>query len=1289
MSYPEINDEGFVSDLLSRKEFYSLKADPDRNFKDPAEARSDVLLSGHLKIHSYQLFVGNLMNPDTPYKRLHLGWTPGTGKTLGALYIASKFIKVYHKMYANLAAKTQASRRNYAEMDRNTPTIFVLGFGGTKSAFIRDLLKYPEFGFISVMEKEELMKRQQLANSGLPDDIRHLKEYSSMLKKRIWNKNKDGFFKFFGYDEFVNRLFHSDDIKLTDLEAIAIQKLRAGETTTLEDVFREYIAEGKIHVNTQLLAMFENSLLICDEIHDTYNMNMKNNRGVAIQYVLDSVPSLRFLSMSATPINNSPTEIVELINYLVPKEQKISKKGFFSNTRTLIPGKLEEIGKLTAGRLSFIQDVDIKYFPRREFNGETLFIPHEVDNMRAGDAIPYLKFIPCPMSKFHQATYEQHLKDAAVERTGSGEDADVNVDATTDTGMISPAASANISEVANAQESVIELLVEKNTVNSAVPVSRLVDPELPEGVDNEDEPSDPVIDEDAPEEFAIGAPVYSYHSIPTDGYSIYDIAFPNPDSAFYGIFRSSEVRNKIMMASQEWRDTHKIMVKKYSVINNIVTGDFLLRENIAKYSTKMAKLIDMLNEIIASNESNVDKCQKVMIYHDRVKMSGVLLIQELLRTNGFIDDFSEPTDNTKCCVCGGTLSGHPASHQYYPARYVVAHSDVDKPTMEQSLAKFNTPDNARGLKYMILIGSKIIKQSYDFKDIQHLIIMSLPVNIPTLIQVFGRCVRKGSHINLPPSDRRVRISILISTMGETTGDTISPEMYRYIDKLTDYIIIQTIEREMNRNAIDGDINRDVIMPPAILKTYFPEGDEVSTIGNLYFDPVYSIGHKSLSELTTSTHTAYKYYEDEIKTITFIIKRLFMLQPIWTYDDLWERVKAPPIAIEVNPKLFVENNFIIALHNLVENATMIMSTAKRAEMTEARLVEQLFDSSERYIYIRGNRYKIEHIDKYYILFPIEDIPQNPLNIVYAEYMEHIRDKERMMIKELSEPNDHVIVDVETYIRSRVPRSGIRINIENYVRDSRASINYVAKKNEFVNTTDVVEFISEYSAQFQMSFLEEAIIWSFNGGGISAINTEAIVNKYRTVMELLDKFKVIVYMKEIRKYRDIAKSFKNGLPTNDDNTPIGYMTAKSVRLYDPALGSFIEVNKISLNRQFMYKENEIIVGFLESAEDHMKFKLRKPVQKIREDVKGKDAVSDTRLIERGIVCSTKNKYELLQIIASLGISVSKLDKNEIRIKRLCEIIKNRLIESEIKERGKDSRYKYLYSWWDEPVALAAHV
>jgi hypothetical protein len=71
MSYPETK-ENFLEDLLRRKEFYSLKADPERNFRDPPDAGEDILAGKYLKIHSHQLFVRNFMNPNTPYKRLHL-----------------------------------------------------------------------------------------------------------------------------------------------------------------------------------------------------------------------------------------------------------------------------------------------------------------------------------------------------------------------------------------------------------------------------------------------------------------------------------------------------------------------------------------------------------------------------------------------------------------------------------------------------------------------------------------------------------------------------------------------------------------------------------------------------------------------------------------------------------------------------------------------------------------------------------------------------------------------------------------------------------------------------------------------------------------------------------------------------------------------------------------------------------------------------------------------------------------------------------------------------------------
>ena len=363
-------------------------------------------------------YYGFLIDKNSLYLLGDFTVTHNSGKTLGAISIAQDFIKVYRRMYQSMSIKLQGGKRNYAEIDRSTPTIFVLGFGGTQAAFKRELLRHPELGFISLSEKEELLKRQKIADAGLPDDVRSLKEYYNHLKKRITNKTKDGFYKFFGYQEFVNRLFLSDEIKLTDLEAIAIQKLRAGENITLEDIVHEYIENGKIQVNYQLLEQFKDSLLICDEIHNTYNMNMKNNYGVAIQFVLDSIPSLRAVFMSATPVNNSPTEIVEVLNYLIKTDKKITKKEFFINNRTLHPGKLEQIGEMSKGRVSFLQDINIKYFPKRIFMGEVDKLPREVDG---AIEIPYLKFYKCPMSILHQNTYNHYLKNIAAENGKSKE----------------------------------------------------------------------------------------------------------------------------------------------------------------------------------------------------------------------------------------------------------------------------------------------------------------------------------------------------------------------------------------------------------------------------------------------------------------------------------------------------------------------------------------------------------------------------------------------------------------------------------------------------------------------------------------------------------------------------------------------------------------------------------------------------------------------------------------------------------------------------------------------------
>lgn len=1209
MSYPDLVDDAALVNLLSRKEMLSLR--PQRGHTGDPALRSyrvnepgyiDMLIGKYLKIHSHQLFVRGFLNVNTLYRRLHLSHMTGTGKTLAAIAVAQEFIAAFRRVYAGLAVKLPPGRRNQPELDQRTPSVFVLGFAGTKGAFMRELLRYPEFGFLSPIERAELARRETAATGGALDDIKSYSEYKTMLKKRLSNRNRGGFYRFLGYDEFVNRLFLSDTVKLVDLEA----KVRghAADGPTLEEVIAEHIKNGSIQINRVMVEMFTDSLIIADEIHNTYNMNMKNNRGIALQYVLDTVASVRFLSLSATPINNLPTEAVEFINYLVPPEQKIKRSDVFVNRRTPKPDGIKRLGELSRGRISFLQDVNEEYFPRREFIGETIDV--------GGTPVPYLKFTPCPMSPLHAETLRQLL---------SGDVKPLQHDTDSDDG---------------------------DTTNDET-ITR----------------------------------------VPTDGYAIYDMVYPNPESESVGLFRSADVRGKIASAPHEWRDRVGVSMRKH-----VVTGSFLLRANIGKYSVKASVLLDALAEIMQSGGGEPSRSGKIMIYHERVRTSGVLFLAELLRANGFADEHSEPVDTTLCAICGRPLSDHtvgdaapgdPQQHQYAPARFVLAHSEIDRVSMDQSLARFNARDNVHGHQYLILLGSRIIKESYDFKAIQHMIIMSLPTNIPTMLQVFGRGIRKGSHADLPLKRRRVQIRILVSVW-DGGPSAASPELQRYIDKLADYKTIQAIELEFNRNAIDADTFRDVIMPPSLLQEYFPDGNTtpVASLGNLYFEPAVKLP----SDITPTdvTFRAYRYYDEEIKAISYLIKRLFLDEPVWTYDDLWARVRAPPIGLETNPALFDERNFIIALHNLVERATTIIHAGKKSQADT--VVESLFDPSERYIFRGGVRHKIEQVDRYYILFPVADMPDNPLNHVYAEYTEYVRDKERAMILELNEPAGRVLVDADTYLRRPAALTHVSVSVSAYVSSNRAAMNYTAIRAAFIShATDLSDadfapaYMFDMASRFQISFAEEAIK---HGLGVVDLNSSLDPTAaYARVVALLGKFRAMVYSPEIAKYKDTASAYKSGVPKVADTVPLGYQAAKTIRLFDPSADKWIEVSKTALNRHTTFKENDTVIGYLESAPDHMRFKLRKPIQTI----KARGAIVDTRTIERGIVCGTKSKQDLLKIIASLGISTSRLAGGDMRVKRLCEIIRDKLVELEMKERCRDSRHKYLYSWWDEMVDLAA--
>lgn len=368
MSYPEF-DAKFYDKLNAKKEFLSLKLENDSpRYINPRFLDTIFAEVRRFDPQAHQRFGRNYVNPNTPYDRYLLKKMPGTGKTAESLLIAMEFINLY--------------KQQYKINPRKHPYIFIIGF--TKSIFQRELLTRPEFGFVSPEDIAERQKLQSLADVGTELDKQRLAEFRSRLKRRLSKPVYGGFFKFFGYKAFFNRLF--------------IFKKDPSDYNS-EDLIEKGIAAGDITLNQELVESFANSVIICDEIHDVYNSYEKNNYGIAIQKILDVYEireeKLTAIFLSATPINNSPAEIVDLLNLLVSKH-KFMRNDFFDDPRTLKPGALQKISNLLIGKVSFLRDLRLKYFPERIIEGDTI------------KSIPYLKFIRCEMSTLQYNTYKEN-----------------------------------------------------------------------------------------------------------------------------------------------------------------------------------------------------------------------------------------------------------------------------------------------------------------------------------------------------------------------------------------------------------------------------------------------------------------------------------------------------------------------------------------------------------------------------------------------------------------------------------------------------------------------------------------------------------------------------------------------------------------------------------------------------------------------------------------------------------------------------------------------------------------
>jgi len=1209
MSYINIDDTNFINDINNRKEFIENLID-NSNLEDNYYIDNLIKDNNKLILNNYQRFITNFLNPNTKYDKLLLVHSTGVGKTITSLSVAINFINIF-KQNKNID-KTQ-----------NTGMVYIIGF--TKSIFKKELLSRSEFGIVNQNEINEMIKiKDNIAKYNLDKDIQLLKELKIRYSHRLKSKKGNGYFDFIGYKELVNKLLIkvdiNDNIQLSDIK---------------DENHLQYLLDNNIiKLNVQFLELFTNSLVICDEIHNVYNSLNINNWGLCLRLIFkyhSKNNSLRVLLLSATPINNKPIEIINLLN-LLNTNIFINKNEIFDKSDNITSNGYNLIKKYTVGKISYLKDMDISLYPSYEIKGEII------------KNINYLKFIKCPMSDLHFKTYQYVSNEYKKNK--------------------------------NKLDNIIEIDTEEENIDEE---------EMINIVSNLNE-------------FPINLELYNRY--------LNDIVIENPNDNKLGLFIKNDIIKNISNASSKWKTQYGIdIIKNDKILKNTLTGDFLQENNIKQYSTKYFNMLNIIKNCIIENKG------KIFIYHNFVQVSGINLINEILKINGFLSLNEIPTKYSRCNICYQYKKDHnnKINHEFIPIRFITISSLYAKNIIDKELDQFNLDSNINGNNIRIILGSKAIKEAYNLKGIQNLLVLHQPDNISTLIQIFGRAIRKNSHILLPNKNQKVNIYILVSTIPEYIQKKYKKYVYSYEEmkykyKTNIYKIIQKINNIFIENAIDLNINYNI---------NFPNNNSTNKDDIYYIEPINKnkLLKINYNKINLSTFNSY-YFNNEIDICKYMIKRVFIEESnIWNFNELYDRILNPYFKMNFNTKMISKDSFIIALEFLVYKQNNLIITNEL--LFEKNIIDNLFNSNDKFVIdLENNLNILLYINKYYILVPYN------VNIDYNFY-------------------DNIDFDIDVLYRKPIQNTEKKININTILNDNfqinnyESNKTYLIEKYQNVKIEDLFEIIYEFDAEFHSNLIEEIIVYFFN------IYTNKVIEHihhdfYLKLLYFYNKFNLIIFANKLDKELsdiyakyiistkrmnytisdDITDNYNynnliNSLETESDNVnlqdnkiyfnfyntainesktylskkeknikifdyllPIGHIFNKNFKFYHPSGYWFTKLNYNKIN--IKYIDNDYIVGYLEKSNTgfDILFKLRKG------NIFSKK-VKDLRHVESGLNCLFKDKDKLIEICKKLKINLNNI---KLRKNTLCDLIKIQLIKNEIEERKKNSNIKYFYFYWE---------
>lgn len=327
--------------------------------------------------------------------------------------------------------------------------------------------------------------------------------------------------------------------------------------------------------------------------------------------------------------------------------------------------------------------------------------------------------------------------------------------------------------------------------------------------------------------------------------------------------------------------------------------------NAGKYQYRYAKdLIPFLSpshvKTHAAKFATVIKCIQestgiVFVYSNYVR-GGALQFAMCLEEHGF-----EPAIGTRLLENpSGEFTGSSQG------KYAFLTSDMTDKQVAVLIRRLRKPENSTGQDIRVIVGSPIISEGVDFRNIRQVHILDPWFNMSRMEQVIGRGLRTCSHSALPFEEQNCTVYLHIVRYEDSTQETYDEYIYRYFVENKAKAIAR-VKHILSESSVDCTTQLATNQLPAewralvVPQKRAQDREIVEMPLSALSAPTFEDGTTALvCAIDTGVHEPDASYARPLSSYLDIrdeifdeIIRLFKEKPLWNHEDLLQKLKYAP------------------------------------------------------------------------------------------------------------------------------------------------------------------------------------------------------------------------------------------------------------------------------------------------------------------------------------------------------------------------------------------------------------